>query len=498
MVLSEIITELPVKGADAAAYDGGEFKDGKIVVKKGETVDFTSFFNAFDAGFYSKYTTVGEVKLKLDYVGRACVVIIRYAKKGKPKDMSVAYTYERVAAAVSENGCEIDVGINRGGILGFVFRAESDGVEISGGRWECDDSCRVNSVRAGFVICTYKRESDALRNAAVLSRAVGNAADIYVVDNGNTLKTTDLPKNVSLLPCRNLGGSGGFSRGMAECINNGNTHFVLMDDDIVFDGRTVRKTLGILEVLKADKKQISIGGAMMSFTEPSVVYEAGAYVGEAKLRLPKHNVKIAEKGGLVWCAEETKINYSGWWYFCAPVSLIKEKGLSMPFFIKYDDAEFGLRTSEICPVVCPLGIGVWHQDFETKLPPYMYYYLRRNSLITSAATGNGSLFNATLKLWGSVVKFFRNDKKALAYVFDGYDDYLKGTEFLEKTDGEELHDKVRIAPVKERNAVGIVLKAFTVWLKLLLFSAKINAGYRDKRDELCSLDAWKSRFETDK
>ena len=35
----------------------------------------------------------------------------------------------------------------------------------------------------------------------------------------------------------------------------------------------------------------------MSFTEPSVVYEAGAYVGKAKLRLPKHNVKIAEKGG---------------------------------------------------------------------------------------------------------------------------------------------------------------------------------------------------------
>ena len=493
MIISDIKLRLPVTGAEATAYSGGKAVGEGVEVACGETVDFTTFFNALDADFFKENTSVEEVGLKLDFVGRACVVVIRYFRKGKPGKKGKNYYYERVAASVSDDGCEIVADVKRGGILGFVLKAESE-VTVRGGVWECSDDCKKNTVRPGFVICTYKREKEAVRNAGELCSAVGLSADVYVVDNGNTLSRSDLPAGAILVPNRNLGGSGGFSRGMLECMDRGNTHFVLVDDDVALDGETALRTIRILELLREEKKNISLGGAMFAFSSPSVVYEAGAQAGKAKLRFPKSNIKITDKGGLLSYTAESDINYSGWWYYCAPVSLIKEKGLSMPFFIKYDDIEFGLRTHESAPVVCPLGIGVWHQEFETKLPPYMYYYLRRNGLIAYAVSGKGSLFDATLKLWGSVAKFVKNDRKALAYVFDGFDDYLKGADYLEAIDGEKRNEEVRNAPSKERGAFGSVMKAFRIGVKMLFLSGRVNAEYRARREELCGAEAWRRRL----
>lgn len=492
MIISDIKLRTAVSGAQDVAFCGGKEVEGGVEVAFGETADFTTFFNAFDAEFFREYTSVEEVKLKLDFTGRACVVIIRYFRNAKPK-RGKPYSYERVAACVSEGGCEIAADVKRGGILGFVLKAESD-VLLRSGSWECDDSCKKNDVRAGFVICTYKREKDAIKNAKTLCEAVENA-DVYVVDNGNTLTKEDLPEGARLIRNRNLGGSGGFSRGMIECIDRADTHCILVDDDAVADKETARRTIRILELLKEEKKNVSIGGAMFSFSSPSVVYEAGAYAGKSKLRFPKSNIEIADKSGLLNFTAKAEINYCGWWYCCVPVSVIEKSGLSMPFFIKYDDIEFGMRTSKETNLVCPLGIGVWHQDFETKLPPYIYYYLRRNALITNAVTGKGSLAYAFFRLWGSVAMFLKKDKKTLSYVFDGFDDYLEGAEFLENVDGEELNEEVRNAPRKQRGVFSSVCKAIALSVKLMFLSRKVNACYREKRDGLCSAESWRKRLD---
>ncbi len=54
--------------------------------------------------------------------------------------------------------------------------------------------------------------------------------------------------------------------------------------------------------------------------------------------------------------------YGAWWYSCIPVKAIEKNGLPMPFFIRCDDVEFGMRNK---PVYMTMNcICVWHASFE--------------------------------------------------------------------------------------------------------------------------------------
>ena len=44
-----------------------------------------------------------------------------------------------------------------------------------------------------------------------------------------------------------------------------------------------------------------------------------------------------------WMHRRIDVDYNGWWMCLIPTQVIREIGLSLPMFIKWDDAEFGLR-----------------------------------------------------------------------------------------------------------------------------------------------------------
>ena len=76
----------------------------------------------------------------------------------------------------------------------------------------------------------------------------------------------------------------------------------------------------------------------------------------------------------------------GWWMCLMPVAVLREVGLSLPFFIKWDDAEYGLRArAHGVPTVSLPGAAVWHVPWTDKddAVDWQAYYHARNRVVAA-------------------------------------------------------------------------------------------------------------------
>ena len=87
-----------------------------------------------------------------------------------------------------------------------------------------------------------------------------------------------------------------------------------------------------------------------------------------------------------WMHRRIDADYNGWWMDLIPASVIKEIGLSLPVFIKWDDVEFGLRAKAAgYPTVSLPGAAVWHISWGDKddLVGWQAYFHERNRVIAA-------------------------------------------------------------------------------------------------------------------
>jgi galactofuranosylgalactofuranosylrhamnosyl-N-acetylglucosaminyl-diphospho-decaprenol beta-1,5/1,6-galactofuranosyltransferase len=79
------------------------------------------------------------------------------------------------------------------------------------------------------------------------------------------------------------------------------------------------------------------------------------------------------------------VDYTAWWMCLIPLEVIKSIGYSLPLFIKWDDAEFGLRAGKAgFPTVSLPGMAVWHMPWTEKddrLDWQAYFHLRNNLVV---------------------------------------------------------------------------------------------------------------------
>lgn len=98
---------------------------------------------------------------------------------------------------------------------------------------------------------------------------------IFVVDNGRTLNEADFrdPK-LKLVPNINAGGSGGFTRGLVEALDEKvYSHFLLMDDDIELESECIYRLFSVHEYAKTD---FAVAGGLLNLNKKHMLYEAGA------------------------------------------------------------------------------------------------------------------------------------------------------------------------------------------------------------------------------
>ena len=137
------------------------------------------------------------------------------------------------------------------------------------------------------------------------------------------------------------------------------------------------------------------------------------------------------------------VDYNGWWMCLIPTKVIREIGLALPLFIKWDDAEYGLRAREagFATVSMP-GAAVWHVSWIDKddLVGWQAYFHARNRLITT-------LIHSPYPKGGRVLReSFQSDVKHLVSMqyftehghIEALRDLLKGPDDLHKVLGTKL------------------------------------------------------------
>ena len=86
------------------------------------------------------------------------------------------------------------------------------------------------------------------------------------------------------------------------------------------------------------------------------------------------------------CTARVDVDFNGWFMCLIPRQVLDEIGLSLPLFIKWDDAEFGLRAKEAgYPTVTFPGAAVWHVPWTDKNDAldWQAYFHQRNRFVAA-------------------------------------------------------------------------------------------------------------------
>jgi len=367
-------------------HGNAEVRDHVFLISSGTAVSLDTYFNALAYSKYMEYSTIRSVSFLLKMEGRA-----RISLKCTEVDTLVA----TMETGLTTGGTAVymlgPVLLDRfppGGLLYAHIEAEEDCTVLEG-RFETEEP-PANEVYIAAVICTYHRETYVRRNLNAIRETVWsdktspicNSLDVIVVDNGSSLAPDDYD-HLKIYSNKNYGGSGGFSRGIIEAIRCGKkyTHILFMDDDISFEPEVLLKTV---QILKYADRPYCIGGEMLLEKTPDVLYEAGGFFSNGRLKAACRGRKISVLQELLNSNKENNVHYNAWWYCCVPMEDVKRVGLPMPFFIKEDDVEYGLRLGRRFLIMS--GIGVWHKAFSDKYSPHLEYYIKRNELIVAPFT----------------------------------------------------------------------------------------------------------------
>lgn len=472
-LFSILLPDREIRSADELYFHGSAtLSEDKLLFKKGESATFDTYFNCFSYSKYKRYTDVKNISLVLTLNGDFTVKIYRSelseriveafssAKKrshknpNKNTDLSSVVVPKtllcsKTCKCANETEFMIDIDLEKFGGTGNVwFELDSKGdSEFFGGHWACCDTPK-QSVKVGIVICTYKREAFVSGNMQRVKNFLDENADLknklefFIIDNGQTLEPSryDFAK---VYPNANLGGSGGFTRGIIEVYKRKDefTHFLLMDDDIVFHAEILRKLVGILEYA-SDTDRLSVGGSLLKQEAPAIQHEMGANWNGIDAEPENHDFNLALPIDVLRNEKDKMIDYNGWWFMCMPLSVVDKHLLPLPLFIKSDDMEYGLRCAE--DVMLVNGLGIWHESFQLKYTSVLEYYQKRNELILNSVCDiKRPLYMGLRKLVRSVAKQLIYQRYfALDFIFDAYDDFLKGPQYIMSLNAEELHRKL--------------------------------------------------------
>ncbi|MGC8678103.1 MAG: glycosyltransferase family 2 protein [Hydrogenobaculum sp.] len=365
-----------------------------------------------------------------------------------------------------------------------------------------DNDVVTNSVDLKIITPTYKRESYILTNINRFIKSglkQSNNIELIIIDNGKTLKNylnqANLMNNgVKIIENINSGGSGGFARGLIEVLEKypETTHLLFMDDDIDLEPFVIERLFSLLKILKPN---IGIGGSMLNLSMPYIMWESSAYYlsdkNKISLHLNKHNIDLRRRENLLLILEEVAWTHFAWWFFVVPVETIKNLGMPMPFFFRGDDMEYGLRLikNNFDMIDFP-SIFVIHEDFTSKHNAFTDYLISRNELILRCIHFDMDLKTEITHLIRRIIKFtFSYRYETAKYVIKGYEDFLKGPEFLKSIDVEKYHEnlaskvlndkaqKVKSKYIKSflfaNNDKQYLAKHFKRWLHIFTFGSHL-------------------------
>jgi galactofuranosylgalactofuranosylrhamnosyl-N-acetylglucosaminyl-diphospho-decaprenol beta-1,5/1,6-galactofuranosyltransferase len=412
-------TKTPIKvlNAPRAARADDVTSRTSASVRAGERISFGTYFNAFAASYWRRWTTVEEVRLNVRTSGRGTVSVYRSNARGSLQHVE---TKRVVGDARTEFNLSL-APFGDGGWYWFDVTAGTDPMQFVGAEWQAKAQRRLTG-SITLEITTLNKTAYCINNLRILGQhpeALEQVKEVIVVDQG-TEKVADaegfaevesaLGGKLRIIDQNNLGGSGGFARGMYEAVENHSDYVLLLDDDVVIEPESITR-LGTF----ADycKKPTLVGGHMFDLHDRNVLHTLGEVVnpyvvGPAEpnpSQEMRHNFAQQNLRDTPWMHRRVDVDYNGWWMCLIPTEVIREIGLSLPVFIKWDDTEYGVRAKAAgFNTVSLPGSAVWHVSWIDKddLVGWQSYFHTRNrfiyALLHSPYEFGGGLVENSIKL----------------------------------------------------------------------------------------------------
>jgi hypothetical protein len=254
--------------------------------------------------------------------------------------------------------------------------------------------------------------------------------DLIVVDNGQSLPPIQHPK-IHIHPNRNLGGSGGFARGLTEARALGASHVLFMDDDAALSPSAIARIWTFLA--HAKDPATAVAGALMSAEYPHELWENGATFYNRFMPLARcrdltdlTDLLVTESISL----KPQRNFYGGFWAFAFPIAAVRRA--PFPFFVRGDDTSFCIM-NPFRPVTLPGVLSHQDVDFTEKESPLTLYLDLRSNLIHLATLPQKNRLSRgialTLRYFGRSLMMHQTD--SLRSLNLAMEDFLAGPEALE-------------------------------------------------------------------
>ena len=389
-------------------------------VPEGERISFGTYFNAFPASYWRRWSVVESVALRLTLSGRGATVIVYKSMANGRSQRVDAATCETSASTVHDFELSLKPFVDGGWYWYDVVAGDEDAV-VEHAQWSAEvPDARAEHGTTDLAITTMNRPD-------FCAKLLGQIADdevlrpyldtVLVMEQG-TQKVVDselfakaaesLGDQLRVIEQANLGGSGGYARGQMESVAKGTaTYALMMDDDVVCEPEGIVRAVTFGDLAK---RPTIVGGHMFSLYSRSRLHSFGEIVqpwrfwwqtpldGYADWDLGARNLRSSR-----WLHKRTDVDFNGWFMCLIPRVVLEQIGLSLPLFIKWDDSEYGLRAQAAgFPTVTFPGAAVWHVPWTDKndaLDWQAYFHVRNRfvaALLHSRYPRGGRLLRENL------------------------------------------------------------------------------------------------------
>lgn len=415
-----------------------------------------TYFGRFEASYWRRWTGVREVTVEFTTAGDGEVTALLRASDIGAHARTIDTVVVRAGETVRLTGA-LDKFLD-GGALWIEVRTGDGEVTLAAGRWIVDGGPRAGTP-THVAICTFNRADDCARTVSALAsdpEVVAILDAVHVTDQGtdHVDSRDDYVAAAAILGARlryrrqpNLGGAGGFSRGMAEATASGDdVNVLIMDDDVRVEPEAV---LRLTALANAATRPILVGAQMLYLYNPDSLLISAEAADLPRLEAGQPADPFClEDVSAVEHIQERRIDaqYNAWWSCLVPASVIAEVGFAMPYFFQWDDIEYALRCREAgYPTVTLPGAAVWHADFYWKdEEDFGKFFSLRNSLITVSMHGGATAREMTKEVTRRVLRAVASHQYGLAHT------YLRAVEaFLEGPDTLEDGGREALARIRE-------------------------------------------------
>src|SRR4051794_11884677 len=417
-------------------------------IAAGNEISFATYFNAFPASYWRRWTVLNSVVLALRVSGPGRVDVYRSKADGSIIHVTGART------SGDERSLEFQLDLTPfedGGWYWFDVSADDAPVTVHRASWSAN---RVpeQDARLSIGICTYNRPDDCTAALTALAEdpVVSELIDTVIVTDQGKKKVADAPgfpaaaaalgDRLRLVEQPNLGGSGGFSRTMYEMLTHTEaTHHILLDDDVLLEPDSIARAYAFARFARTP---MLVGGQMLALQDRSVLHTMGEVVArdtffwraapntEYAHDFAKKNLRKAPD-----LHRRIDVDYTGWWMCLIPREAIERLSLALPVFIKWDHPQYRLRARQHgIPTATPPGVGVGHLSWSDKDDPagWQASFHPRNRLVAAALhtpfKRGGRLLQDTFKFDLKFLIMLQYGSAALHH--RAYDDFLAGPERL--------------------------------------------------------------------